>query len=54
MVNAVLNGLFTNRAEAEWYVGGYGGIGNPGAFSNVTASNLGVGNGFTNARLNDL
>ena len=54
MWSAAMNDLFTNSAQAEWYVGGYGGIANPGAFSNVTASNFGVGNGFTNARLNDL
>ena len=52
--SAAVGAFFTSMAQAEWYVGGYGGIANPGAFSNVTASNLGVGNGFTNARLNDL
>lgn len=54
LASGMLGSLFITTAQAEWYVGGYGGIANPGAFSNVTASNLGVGNGFTNARLNDL
>jgi hypothetical protein len=27
-----------SRADAEWYIGGYGGLSNPGAFSNVTLS----------------
>jgi opacity protein-like surface antigen len=46
--------LLTTEAQAEWYLGGYGGIANPGAFSNVTVSSLTVGGGVTNAHLNDL
>jgi opacity protein-like surface antigen len=41
-------------AQAEWYVGGYGGIANPGAFSNATVSDPILGGGVTNARINDL
>ena len=54
LASGMLGSLFITTAQAEWYVGGYGGIGNPGAFSNVTASNFAVGNGVTTARLNDL
>ncbi len=46
--------LFPNKAQGELYVGGYGGIANPGAFSNVTISDPTLGGGVTNARINDL
>ena len=41
-------------AQAEWYVGGYGGLGNPGAFSNATLSDPIIGGGVSKARINDL
>jgi len=43
-----------SRADAEWYIGGYGGLSNPGAFSNVTLSDPTLAGGVTNAHLNDL
>ncbi len=43
-----------NTAEAEWYIGGYGGISNPGAFSNVTLSDPSLAGGVSHARINDL
>src|SRR5438094_7639239 len=43
-----------SRAGAEWYIGGYGGLSNPGAFSNVTLSDPTLAGGVNNARLNDL
>ena len=49
-----VSGLLTTTAQAEWYVGGYGGIAAPGGFSNVTVSNPTLGGGVTNAHLNDL
>ena len=49
-----VSGLLTTKAQAEWYVGGYGGIANPGAFSNATLSDPTLGGGVTNARINDL
>ena len=44
----------TAPAWAEWYVGAYGGIGNPGAFSNVTLTDQNIGGGVSGARINDL
>ena len=52
--SVTVSGLLTTQAQAEWYLGGYGGIANPGAFSNVTASSSTLGGGVTEARLNDL
>ena len=50
-----MSGLLPTKVQAEWYVGGYGGIANPGAFSNATMSNLTVGGSVVpDARLNDL
>jgi hypothetical protein len=46
--------LLTSNAQAEWYVGAYGGLANPGAFSNVTLSSATLGGGVTEARINDL
>ena len=46
--------LSTITAQAEWYVGAYGGLNNPGAFSNVTVSDPTLGGGVSNARINDL
>ena len=44
----------TATVYAEWYVGGYGGISNPGAFTNVTMSDPALAGGVINARMNDL
>lgn len=44
----------TSPVRAEWYVGGYGGISNPGAFSNVMLSDPTLAGGVNNARINDL
>jgi opacity protein-like surface antigen len=44
----------TVTVYAEWYVGGYGGISNPGAFSNVSLSDPTLAGGVINARMNDL
>ena len=41
-------------ADAEWYVGAYGGLATPSAFSNSTLSSASLGGGVTNARINDL
>ena len=53
-----LSGSFTvfliTNAQAEWYVGAYGGIATPGAFSNATLSSPTLGGGVSNARINDL
>ena len=46
--------FLTPKAQAEWYVGAYGGITNPGAFSNATLSDKTIGGGVTDARINDL
>jgi opacity protein-like surface antigen len=51
---SVLSAVFAATAQAEWYVGGYGGISIPGSLSNVTVSDATLGGGVTNARLNDL
>ena len=48
------SGLPTTTAQAEWYLGGYGGIAAPGGLSNTTISDPILGGGVTNARLNDL
>ena len=47
-------GLLTTTAQAEWYVGGYGGVSAPGALSNATISSATLGGGVTNARISDL
>jgi opacity protein-like surface antigen len=53
-----LSGSFTffliSNTQAEWYLGAYGGITNPGAFSNATLSSPTLGGGVTDARINDL
>ncbi|HLZ34218.1 MAG TPA: hypothetical protein VKP13_09375, partial [Nitrospira sp.] len=46
--------MFVTTAQAEWYVGGYGGISIPGGLSNVTVSNSTLGGGVTDAKINDL
>jgi len=52
--SVTVSSLLTTMAHAEWYVGGYGGIANPGAFSNATLSDPIIGGGVTKARINDL
>ena len=49
-----MSGLLTTEAQAEWYVGGYGGIAAPGGLSNTTVSNPTLGGGVTDGRINDL
>jgi opacity protein-like surface antigen len=44
----------TTTVRAEWYVGGYGGLSYPGAFSNVTLNDPALAGGVSGARLNDL
>jgi opacity protein-like surface antigen len=46
--------FLTTHAQAEWYVGAYGGLATPGAFSNATLSSATLGGGVTEARINDL
>lgn len=41
-------------ARAEWYVGAYGGLSYPGAFTNVTLSDPNLSGGVRDARINDL
>ena len=53
-LSTVMSSLFTAAAQAEWYVGGYGGLSYPGPFSNVTLSNPTLGGGVSDARVNDL
>lgn len=50
----VLAFSFATTAQAEWYVGAYGGLSYPGAFSNVTLSDPTLGGGVSGARVNDL
>ena len=49
-----LSVFLTTIVRAEWYVGAYGGLTYPGAFSNTTLSSPTLGGGVTNARINDL
>ncbi len=44
----------TTTALAEWYVGAYGGLSYPGAFTNVTLSDPNLSGGIRDARINDL
>ena len=46
--------LSVSTAAAEWYVGGYGGLSYPGAFTNVTLSHPTLNGGIAGARVNDL
>jgi hypothetical protein len=54
LASGLLGCLFTTTAQAEWYIGGYGGISVPGGLSNTTASDATLGGGVTNARINNL
>jgi len=52
--SVTVSSFLPTSAQAEWYVGAYGGITNPGAFSNTTLSSTTLGGGVTDARINDL
>lgn len=54
LAGGMLSCLIASTAQAEWYVGGYGGISIPGSLSNVTVSHATLGGGVTDARINDL
>lgn len=54
LASGMLGCLFATTAQAEWYVGGYGGISVPGGLSDTTVSDPTLGGGVTNARINDL
>lgn len=54
LLTVTVNVLLATTAEAEWYVGGYGGISVPGSLSNITVTDATLGGGVTNARINDL
>jgi hypothetical protein len=49
-----LSAILSTTARSEWYVGGYGGLSYPGAFSNVTLSDRSLAAGVSGARFNDL
>ena len=49
--SVTLSGLLITKAQAEWYVGGYGGINIPGGFSNTTISSPTLGGGVSDARI---
>ncbi|HEY9526482.1 MAG TPA: porin family protein [Anaerolineales bacterium] len=49
-----VSGLLATTAQAEWYLGGYGGVSVPGGLSNTTVSDATLGGGVTNARIQDL
>lgn len=54
LLSVTMSGLLATTVQAEWYVGGYGGISAPGALSNVTVTDATLGGGVTNARIQDL
>jgi opacity protein-like surface antigen len=54
LASGMLGCLFATTAQAEWYVGGYGGISVPGGLSNTTVSDATLGGGVIDARINDL
>ncbi|HSL02781.1 MAG TPA: hypothetical protein VK901_04495, partial [Nitrospiraceae bacterium] len=54
LASGMLGCLFATTAQAEWYVGGYGGIAAPGGLSNTTVSDPTLGGGVTHAHINDL
>ena len=49
-----MSAFFTTKTQAEWYVGGYGGLAKPDAFSNATLSDATLGVGVNDARVLDL
>jgi hypothetical protein len=49
-----MSSFFTTKAQGEWYVGAYGGVASPGAFSNATLSDATLGGGVSGARVVDL
>lgn len=54
LLSVTVNVFLATTAQAEWYVGGYGGLSVPGALSNITISDATLGGGVTNAHINDL
>ena len=54
LASGMLGCLFATMAQAEWYVGGYGGVSTPGGLSNTTVSDPTLGGGVSNAHINDL
>jgi hypothetical protein len=52
--SATISPFNTITVQAEWYVGGYGGIAKPDAFSNATLSDATLGGGVNDARVLDL
>jgi hypothetical protein len=52
--SVTVSSLFTLPVQAEWYVGGYGGVASPGPFSNATLSDATLGGGVNDARVLDL
>ena len=53
-LSLTMSNLLTTKAQAEWYLGGYGGVSAPGGLSNTTVSDPTLGGGVTNAHINDL
>jgi hypothetical protein len=49
-----MSSFFTTKAQGEWYVGAYGGLAKPAAFSNATLSDATLGGGVNSARVFDL
>jgi hypothetical protein len=49
-----ISSFITTKAQGEWYVGAYGGIAKPAAFSNATLSDPTLGGGVNGARVLDL
>jgi opacity protein-like surface antigen len=54
LASGLLGSLFATTAQAEWYLGGYGGISVPGGLANITISDATLGGGVTNARIPNL
>src|SRR6266581_3705191 len=49
-----MSSFLATKAQADWYVAGYGGFVNPYELSNVTLSSATLGGGVTDARVSDL
>jgi opacity protein-like surface antigen len=49
-----MSSFFTTKTQGEWYVGAYGGLAKPAAFSNATLSDPTLGGGVNRARVLDL
>lgn len=54
LATGILSSLFATTAQAEWYIGAYGGLSYPGSFTNVTLSDPVLGGGVSSVRTNDL